>query len=280
MMCKSERHAQSGARGTRNLFGEGYFMNEEAEKAAKQAETKKQNSIWFKVRKYGPFPIEVIGLGVLIWYASTTNKLWKASLEANRISRNNGISQTRAYVLFDPNATTQALPDPKNTNKRLGFSFRVPFENYGLSPTSRLHVYVNSEVRDTKLPDDFSYEDKGDHIRADLVLGPRQRLSSLPIVYKIEDLVASELPPNQSGHRYTYLYGWLSYHDIFEGTEEHVSKFCYEIWMGGNLALNDAKSPAVARFDLCPHHNCRDEDCTHEPSPSPPDNRPVTPFPE
>jgi len=57
----------------------------------------------------------------------------------------------------------------------------------------------------------------------------------------------------------SYAYGILRYHDIFPGTAEHITKFCYEVAM----SINE-KGFAELSHRLCRHWNCADDECIQD----------------
>ena len=61
-----------------------------------------------------------------------------------------------------------------------------------------------------------------------------------------------------------YTWGWLTYHDVFDGTPTRLSEFCQEL-VGVDSTNPDMTDPASQikwTLALCPTHNCNDEECT------------------
>jgi hypothetical protein len=227
----------------------------------------KTRSAW-DWRDWIRFVAELIGLAVLFWYACTTQKLWNESATANHLSKINAIAAQRAYVHFSPSFGAAGSVDPRHFERVAGWFFQVPMENYGLTPTRRMRQHVSWTPSETTLPDSFAYPDTGDQILTHVLLAPRQQLSTTRFLFD-SDL----LQRTRNGTAHAYVYGWLSYHDVFAGTPEHITKFCYEVRF-----LNDPFSRTNLAFEtnLCPHHNCADEDCNEEAHPSPPNfDRPL-----
>jgi hypothetical protein len=54
-----------------------------------------------------------------------------------------------------------------------------------------------------------------------------------------------------------YLYGVIHYRDVFAGTPDHITKYCFEF--DGGVTLTDAEPKPV--YGYCPHWNCADDEC-------------------
>ena len=117
---------------------------------------------------------------------------------------------------------------------------------------------VFSEKIDQK--EDYGFPDLGDLKTQLIVLGPKKKTSSqaIPIKPDVIDGV-------RKGTMHLYFYGWARYNDVFVGTPQHITLFCYELaqisWKGGPLP-----DPATFSdfFNSCPKHNCADDECKGE----------------
>jgi hypothetical protein len=56
-----------------------------------------------------------------------------------------------------------------------------------------------------------------------------------------------------------YVFGIFYYNDVFPHTDQHVTKFCYQL--GANMS---EKGEIVSSFSFCAHWNCADEECDED----------------
>ncbi|MCE9650243.1 MAG: hypothetical protein K8R18_11540 [Parvibaculum sp.] len=89
-----------------------------------------------------------------------------------------------------------------------------------------------------------------------IVLGPHGTAPidgmALPILN-----VARSIPYGRFSQ--TYEYGILRYRDIFPGTPEHITKFCYKVVLAPN-----EHGVSVPTYRLCRHWNCADDECAQD----------------
>jgi hypothetical protein len=183
-------------------------------------------------------------------------KAAKAAEEANRVTKIALIDVQRAFVfLGDVTATVIG-------NNTVDFYF--PMENSGTTPTKDMRLHISYQWGPKPLPDNFDFPDLwspgSPHVNRHTLLSPKGKIGqhvgpiSLPIV-------------QAAIHRQTHLYfwGWAKYHDVFQDTPLHVTKFCSEFVP---LGQGEESAPAVTmlRFtlEMCERHNCYDEECRNK----------------
>jgi len=68
----------------------------------------------------------------------------------------------------------------------------------------------------------------------------------------------------QAKASHLYVWGWLSYHDVFAGTPTRLSEFCDEITniRSSKPDMTDPTSQITWNLSLCPVRNCSDEECS------------------
>jgi hypothetical protein len=74
---------------------------------------------------------------------------------------------------------------------------------------------------------------------------------------------AQDLCDAQNGRKFVYLYGRVAYYDIFPGTREHVTRYCWLILSTGNpltFQPNDPAHTLTFTFVTHPEGNGADED--------------------
>ena len=60
-----------------------------------------------------------------------------------------------------------------------------------------------------------------------------------------------------------FVWGWITYDDIFKNTPRHLSEFCDEITniKGTPEDITDPAANITWELSLCREHNCSDERC-------------------
>jgi hypothetical protein len=110
-------------------------------------------------------------------------------------------------------------------------------ENAGATPTVDMTIIVDSILRDAPIPDgfDFPYRDRP----GITLIGPRQTIGTNNTIILDEDLLAV-----QNGEKFFYLYGTITYRDVFNGTPVHNTEYCTQITrvLGNPL---DPSDPAI-----------------------------------
>jgi hypothetical protein len=203
----------------------------------------------------------VIALCTVI-YAVVAYFQWTALIESNKINRDALESVQRAYVNFSTAVETTIVLDPY-THKANTWKFTVPMENSGVTPTRRMIAHADQWNNHDRLPDDFTYPDTGNLAPQLIPLGPKGKTGLGPISITPDVIEALESVPT-GGSWHLYFYGWAKYRDVFPGTPEHITKFCYEMTQVSGNPYFPKKEEMYSYFSACPHHNCTDEECKAE----------------
>jgi hypothetical protein len=186
---------------------------------------------------------------------AATCLLWKATkglvIGADKTSKR----QLRAYVFLNGTRYTSHVDIPSGT---IFWRIRVAWKNGGVTPTRLLHLNINSQLRHTPLPDDFDFPEASGHA-VPMLLGPNASATGMPV-----DVRGADLIDVTNGLKFFYIWGSARYHDVFEGTAEHVTKFCVHV----DTVTGDPKLPYDAATNIVeiglPYYfqnNCMDEGC-------------------
>jgi hypothetical protein len=130
-------------------------------------------------------------------------------------------------------------------------------ENFGNTPTVEAKINVNSGLRDTILPDDFDFPYQGE--AGDTLVGPKQTIGTSRAEILDEDLLAV-----QGGQKFFYIWGMITYRDVFDGTPLHTTEFCTQISrvLGNPLDPKDPNNPrgttVEISFRIYPKHQKTD----------------------
>jgi len=172
-----------------------------------------------------------------------------ASVDAmNKIA----ISQLRAYVgIKEIKALSHLHPEG-----HYWWSIAPVFENTGATPAMNVLINVNSKTGDNPLPDDWAFPRfAGEDVPS--IMMPKSLTAGAEVQINGDDLLAVK-----EGRKYAYIWGSVSYRDVFPGTPRRTTKFCVELSCRGNPAMpisNDNIVEFVGK--QYPKHNCADDDC-------------------
>jgi hypothetical protein len=203
------------------------------------------------------------------------NKQWSAMTESNKINRESFTSVQRAFIAISDVEVTPLYTSGEITH----WALRVNVENSGNTPTVDLNVMPNNTFFPIGKQDGWNQpylgiklpEVPGDpeDIRVVLKRGgiSLQALIGPHVKYPIASigLPAAKGAPNGiedvlAGHTRAFTYGAIHYHDIFEATREHVTKYCY------GIGAEETKDGVRPRAYPCSHWNCADDECKQDKS--------------
>jgi hypothetical protein len=204
----------------------------------KEAFTKEKSAAWTAVFTL----VLTIFTGLLVYIAFETDQTARDT--------------QRAFVGFKEIQHTSISIDPK-TDKVLQYGFSATYENSGTTPAKRVTAHINAVWPADQLPPGFNYPDTGDIQDIPFVIGPKGTTVTLPVW-----VLADAISDVRDRKKHLYVYGHVSYHDIFKGDPEHVTEFCMEIVnlkLTGDTYDRQTRITGVSQF--CPSHNCYDEDC-------------------
>jgi hypothetical protein len=140
----------------------------------------------------------------------------KVSADAARDTAIAAFASNRAFVYATPYWT--------NTEDG-GTFFGVSWTNGGNSSTKNLRTRIDYELVDGELPNDFSFPDKADPIGTGF-LAPKQMLMG-PRIPQRQPLASVDVDQILNGTKRLYFFGWAKYFDMFPGTPERITTFCF-----------------------------------------------------
>jgi hypothetical protein len=106
----------------------------------------------------------------------------------------------------------------------------------------------------SKIPDDYDFHDIWTpgipRVPLPLYIAPKGTMGTIP-----ELISAEKIMQMLQGGPQLFIYGWAKYHDVFDGTKEHITRYCYQLMLRqGQNELNYI--PAS-----CSRNNCIDDEC-------------------
>jgi len=185
------------------------------------------------------------GLLVLV-----TAGLIYVGLRQEKHLRSTARSELRAYV-FMKEIIMQEVDSPE-IGIRNNMRINVVWGHGGKTPTKNLLHNINWWHYEEGLPNDFNYPDKTHASPAVGLIGPEATLHSVNVDIPVGllDHVARRLT-------HVYVWGWVEYDDVIDGSSRHRTEVCVEVLKDGDLMSFHPKG----KF------NGADHDCYRTPSP-------------
>lgn len=142
---------------------------------------------------------------------------------ANSISRENAKKELRAYVTVRHGASINQCK-----KRRLKFEFRPIIVNVGQTPAKEVEIVSNMVVTDKHITEDFDFNIMQSPHKSVVTLGAQQDRFTVIIAQRFFTL--SELKAIRNGLALMYVYGSVSYKDIFD--ERRFTNYCFLINFG------------------------------------------------
>jgi hypothetical protein len=165
-------------------------------------------------------------------------------------------SVQRAFVFFSPETKQFYLTDKEGSKNIVSWEFLVPIRNSGTTPAKNLRDHIFVGWLPHAITKDFNFHDfeNGE----DGMANPQDTS-----FYETEPIPRDVLADTKGGIKHLYIYGWVTYNDVFKGTPQRVTKFCYEMHaIVGDFTTTIGDKGT--RTTLCGVHNCSDDGCKEE----------------
>jgi hypothetical protein len=161
----------------------------------------------------------------------------KAAIAGNQIAVTNAEQQLRAYVTArDVHLTLHRHPAQQGAYGPIEgrihtYALAAILHNGGQTPATNVKINVSCQKLAKSLPNDFAFPD------SDLfgygVIGPQGELHTPAIRIRENDLEPIDAASDW------YLWGWVEYDDIFDGTSRHQTEFCFLVDRRRLVPTND-----------------------------------------
>ena len=131
----------------------------------------------------------------------------------------------------------------------------MTWNNNGTTPTRKMFVHY-SYLPMKELPNNFPFPDLGDLRPIPTYLGPKGVFYSSSQTLSVNQL--NEISEGSNGY---YIWGWAKYRDVFAGTKDHITKYCYRIIV--EKKIDPTKQSAIFTYQAqnCERNNCYDDEC-------------------
>jgi hypothetical protein len=188
-----------------------------------------------------------------------------AADKANTIAREALESTQRAFLSFKPSPEMTFI----NNGSDSVFQLEIPIENTGTTQAHALKDRISCETSVRSISGDYPFLDKKGECGTPFAatganLIPAKGTIASQAVY-VKSTILQEISqetrssPGTPDHpkRTVYLYGWVTYRDVFKDTPVHLTEFCRSL----ELLLMTPQGGVKQEWAYCPVHNCTDEDC-------------------
>jgi hypothetical protein len=179
---------------------------------------------------------------------------------------------TKEALIADKRAFVFSLGPSQfwNVTKESGeyeWHFRAQWQNSGDTPTKNMTMFAECEVRTSVPPPGFDF----DHPTVQpgtAFIAPKSSLGGGLVPTPGRAAVsAQDILDAQANRKFIYMWGWAKYNDVFPGTPNHVTRFCWLLTpIGDPKAFSPSAKPGEAGSLSFPnvYHtegNCADDEC-------------------
>jgi hypothetical protein len=145
----------------------------------------------------------------------------------------------------------------EDTGEIVGWNLQVIWKNAGQTPTRQCVFVVNRGIAPKRLPETYdTFPDAEGQRRQKVLIAPNGFVRSGDFYFSLD-----ELQRVREGKAFCYLFGWIDYNDVFEGTPRHRTEFCVAILIDTDPATKNCDFT----FAIFGPLNGHDEDCHRRP---------------
>jgi hypothetical protein len=158
--------------------------------------------------------------------AAFTATLWLATSRQARLTREAFVADKRAFVFAT--GFNQVWEQDKATNLYV-WRLRPVLRNSGATPTKDMEMYVACEIRNSQLPTGYAFTPQAQNIAKGMMPPMFELQGGIAPQYPGAAITPQDIIDSQAGRKFIYLWGWISYRDIFPETERHITRYCWLI---------------------------------------------------
>ncbi len=210
-----------------------------------------------------PYSELVTALGTVA-IAAFTWTLWRTSQDQGRLTEM-ALVETRRAFIFAAGLHPEWDLDPKAN--QYTWRFRPTWVNSGETATKNLRIYVDATLLNSELPKGFDLTLERIAPGTGGMIGPKYSTMGGAVPhFPSAQVTPQDILDMQAGTKFFYMWGWARYNDVFSGTEEHISRFCWRVVCTGDPiafdpALNNQPNPLKFNFIQHSEGNCTDGEC-------------------
>ena len=207
----------------------------------------------------------ISALGTLV-IAAFTGTLWVATSRQAQLTRESLIADQKAFV-FASGIHPYWEQDPKT--KKYHWRFRVGIKNSGSTPTRNLRIYCDCEVRNSLLPVGHVFPERPDRELSGFIPPGGDISTQVAPLAPLPAIAPQDILDVRALAKHIYIWGYIRYFDVFPGTDEHVTKFRWQLTANGDpmkyspTATGTPPAPGVIVFNYVHsvEGNCADDEC-------------------
>jgi hypothetical protein len=204
----------------------------EQRRMAKSAENALVLTVW-------QFGLGAVGALLVLWTlyftrvaAVAAKDAANAAIKQVELSRQALMETERAFVFVSKMHAIAGFSASKQ--KVIDWTFYLIWENSGNTPTRNMKMGTNWHSFDNELPDDFDFPEVGGRpFEVPMMLGPKATTWSGECVIPIEVLEDVRM-----GKKHVYLWGWVEYNDVFDGSKRHRTESCTHLIVAGDPKIH------------------------------------------
>jgi hypothetical protein len=146
------------------------------------------------------------------------------------------------------------------SNVLIGYIVIPKWQNVGNTSANNMTFLVNFQFSRDDLPNGFTSINQRTKDEGPISIAPKETLSTggirddsrIPMYYPqscVNDMIIDKF-------RFSYIWGWAKYRDIFRPNKERVTRFCRRLY-----GLYTSRGDIVFNQYLCDEGNCQDDAC-------------------
>jgi hypothetical protein len=195
------------------------------------------------------FGIVVVALGASLWAAYEASKAASAADATLDHARKSSEHELRAYIHAD---TFESI-FPESLEATSTVFVQIGWKQLGQTPAKRCASDSNGAFFTGEPPEDFDFPDRDGQAGEDFFdLGPGQNMYTAGQTFSFAELMETGLTDKR-----LYIWGWIEYSDMFDGSPRRRTEFCCIGRLGTKPIL---QTPTVV-FQTYRRHNAIDERC-------------------
>lgn len=194
--------------------------------------------------------------GFAFWQGCSAKESADAGVRAAKAAELSLTDVQRPFIYFAGGAPAKKIILDK---KLVELDVNLPWENSGATPTVNGDSQVNWKIFPLSgMPPNFSFADEANNVQKSQFEIPPKGVGNTTL-----KIPTGFLAQVAKGQQRLYVWGWITYSDIFTGTPTRLSEFCDEVINVKSTKddIQDPNNDVTWDLTLCSTHNCSDERC-------------------
>jgi hypothetical protein len=186
-----------------------------------------------------------------------------AAERAADIARDAMIAGERAFVF----ATGILAYWEQDTAGQYCWRLRPNWENSGDTPTRNMTMHSQCLLVPSPIAPGFNFDYETTEIGTALIAPKMRTAGSMAPRFPSDAITPQDILDAQQGRKFLYFWGWARYFDVFPGTPEHITRFCWQVVsIGDPFKYEPSSNPQNLQFSNIYHFegNCADDECRQQ----------------